>query len=355
MIRTAQTRITAAEKFESIAHWLQPHLRFDRQPFDTAWKNILLADSYVWSDANSFRRPESYRTREGEAAHRAWAEAALQQTTDLRLVAMDKVAELVGSDEQGTVVFNPESWVRSDLFDFELNRDEVLTDPATGRTIPCGVIKMHTDYQDVRCWAADIPAMGYKFYASAKGTVPSGEQIPLDVAVPAVENKFYNLQLDPQTGAVAHLIDKSSGQDLVDLSSGYRFNEYLYVSGGDPGSFMPGSLKDNRILMDDVTLPLPKLEVNRSIVTASPQAWRFPWGIVVTIRAKALHTPEIVSTVTLLDARKQVNFHNQIDKVSTLKKEGIYFAFPFALQEPADEISRGNRMGRSHRRHVAGR
>ena len=44
---------------------------------------------------NSFRRPDSYRTREGEAAHRAWAEAAFQQTKDLRLVAMDKIAELV--------------------------------------------------------------------------------------------------------------------------------------------------------------------------------------------------------------------------------------------------------------------
>ena len=96
------------------------------QPFDAAWKNILLADSYVWSDANSFKRPESYRTRGGEAAHRAWAEAALQQTSDLRLVAMDKIAELVGTDQQGAVVFNPESWPRSDFFDFELEPDEAL-------------------------------------------------------------------------------------------------------------------------------------------------------------------------------------------------------------------------------------
>ena len=142
MIRTAQTQLAAAEKFESIATWLQPHLKFDRQPFDAAWKNILLADSYVWSDANSFRRPESYRTREGEATHRAWAEAALQQTTDLRLVAMDKVAELVGTDQQGAVVFNPESWPRSDFFDFELEPDEALVDPATGQAIPLRTLRL---------------------------------------------------------------------------------------------------------------------------------------------------------------------------------------------------------------------
>ena len=101
MIRSSQTQLAAAEKFESIANWLQPHIKFDKQSFDAAWKNVLLADAYVWSDANSFGRPNSYRTRGGEASHRAWAEAALQQTSDLRLVAADKIAELVGTDKQG--------------------------------------------------------------------------------------------------------------------------------------------------------------------------------------------------------------------------------------------------------------
>ena len=204
------------------------------KPFDAAWKNILLADSYVWSDANSFKRPESYRTRGGEAAHRAWAEAALQQTSDLRLVAMDKIAELVGTDQQGTVVFNPESWPRSDFFDFELEPDEALTDPATGQTIPCGALRLLNGYQDVRCWAADVPAMGYKFYAITKGKVSEGEVLALDPSTPTIENKYYKVELNPQTGAVAHLIDKSTGQDLVNSGSGYQLNEYLYVSGGDP-------------------------------------------------------------------------------------------------------------------------
>ena len=33
MIRTSQTQLAAAEKFESIASWLQPHLKFDRPAF----------------------------------------------------------------------------------------------------------------------------------------------------------------------------------------------------------------------------------------------------------------------------------------------------------------------------------
>ena len=291
MIRTSQTQLAAAEKFESIATWLQPHLKFDRQPFDAAWKNILLADSYVWSDANSFKRPESYRTRGGEATHRAWAEAALQQTSDLRLVAMDKIAELVGTDQQGAVVFNPESWPRSDFFDFELEPDEALVDPATGQAIPCGALRLLNGYQEVRCWAAEMPAVGYKFYAITKGKVSEGEVLALNPSTPTVENKYYKVELNPQTGAVAHLLDKSTGQDLVNSGAGYQLNEYIYVSGGDPDG---SSSTNNRILAADITLPLPKLAVNRASLTAPPQARRFPWGTVITIHSKALNTTEIV-------------------------------------------------------------
>ncbi len=331
MIRTSQTQLVAAEKFESIASWLQPHLKFDRQPFDAAWKNILLADSYVWSDANSFKRPESYRTRGGEAAHRAWADAALQQTSDLRLVAMDQIAELVGTDQQGTVVFNPESWQRSDFFDFELEPDEALIDPATGQAIPCGASRSLNGYKEVRCWASDLPATGYKFYAIAKGKVPEGEPLSLDSSTPTIENKYYKVELNSQSGAVAHLLDKSTGQDLVSSGPGYQLNEYVYVSGGDPNG---SSLTNNRILAADVTLPLPKLTINRASLTDMPQARRFPWGTVITIHSKALNTPGIVSTITLLDARKQINILNEVEKTATLTKEGVYFAFPFTLKQP---------------------
>jgi alpha-mannosidase len=332
--RTSQMQVLAAEKFESIANWLKPLLRFDHAPFLDAWRNLILTDCYVWSDANSYSRPYSYRTRFGEAAHRAWAEAAFQQTWDLRLVAMDKIAELVETNALGAVVFNAESWPRGGFFDFELEPDEMLVDPATAQAIPCGSLKSLNGYQEVRCWAAEVPATGYKFFAIGKGRVPEGEVIHLDRSAPTVEGKYYRLQLDPQSGAVVHLIDNSTGQDLVNSGSPYRMNEYLYVTGGDPGDFIPGSINDNRLLSADATLPVPELTVNRQALVGAPQAQRFPWGTVITVRAKATNTPEIVSTITLNDESKLVTFHNEVEKVATMKKEGIYFAFPFAAQQP---------------------
>ena len=333
-IRAAQTQLVAAETFESIALWLQPHLRFDPAPFEAAWRNVLLADTYVWSDANSFRRPDSYRTREGEAAHRAWADAAFQQTKDLRLVAMDKVAELVRTDRQGVVVFNPESQARTGLFDFELEADEVLQDPVTGELIPCGVVRALNGYHDVRCLATGVPAMGFRFYAIGRGRVPAGEPVPLNPQTPTIETARYTLQLDPATGAIAHLVDRTINVDLVNPLSGYRMNEYLYVTGGDPGGFIPGSLKDNRILAADLTLPPPHLTIHRAALAAAPEARRFPWGTVVTTRATATNTSAIASSITLLDATGRIEITNEVEKTATLDKEGVYFAFPFALTQP---------------------
>jgi hypothetical protein len=339
--RASQMRILAAEKLEGVANWLQPMLHFDYAPFLDAWKNIMLADCYVWSDSNSFRRPYSYRTRLGEASHRAWAETAYQQTWDLRLTAMDQVAERIKSDDPGAVVFNSESWPRGGLFDFELEPDEALQDPASGQTIPCGSLKFINGYHDVRCWAADVPATGYKYYAIVKGTVAPGEPESLSDPGASIEGKYYTLRLDPQTGAVAHLIDKTSGLDLANGATGYGINEYLYVSGGDPSAYYQGleheGNNDNRLLSSDATLPVPQLTVNPPSIVGSPTVRRFPWGTMVIVHARALNTPEIVSTITLNDETKVVSFENEVEKTTTLHKEGVYFAFPFAVASPRVE------------------
>jgi alpha-mannosidase len=338
--RASQVRILAAEKLESIANWLQPFLRFDYTGFSDAWKNVMLADCYVWSDSNSFRRPNSYRTRTAEAAHRAWATTAYQQTWDLRLTAMDQIAELIKTDGPGAVVFNTESWERGGFFDFELESGEALVDPASGEAIPCGSMNFLNGYHDVRCWAAKVPPLGYKFYAIEKKNVVS-EPVTVANAEASVDGKFYTLQLEPRTGALAHLVDKTTGQDLVNRNSGYGLNEYLYVTGGDPYVYYQGlehgGNTDNRILASNPTLPLPNLTINRATVTKPAVVQRFPWGIVVTVHSQAVNTPQIVSTITLNDEQKMVTFNNEVDKTATVKKEGVYFAFPFAVREPRVE------------------
>jgi len=173
-----------------------------------------------------------------------------------------------------------------------------------------------------------VAPTGYKYYAIVKGKVSAAKPVTLENPAAPIEGKFYNLQLDAQSGAIAHLIDKTTGEDLVNASSGYGLNEYLYVTGGEEGNY------HNRLLHADPTLPIPQLTINRPTMVGIPTVQSYPWGTVVTVHSRALNTPEIISTITLNDQQKMVSFDDEVEKTATLKKEGVYFAFPFAVQNP---------------------
>jgi alpha-mannosidase len=338
MSRTAQTQITTAETFESLAEWMNQFLKFDHKPFRDAWKNILLVDDFVWGDTASFRRPYSYLTRYSEDVHRGYGESAFRQTRDLVTMAVDNIGELIKSDQPGVVVLNSQSWPHNGFFDYELEPNQALSDPATGQTIPCGSLRSLDGYQEVRCWAQGVPALGYKFYVTINGEVPKGRKLVLPSVGVKIEGTYYTLQLDQKTGAVAHLIDKATGQDLVNLNSGYGLNEYLYVSGGDSAVYYHGlehsGNADNRLLLSDPTLPVPRLFIHRPTLVGLPVVKRYPWGTTITLHQRAQNTPTIVSTITLNDMQKSVEFDNEVDKIATLKKEAVYFAFPIAVRSP---------------------
>ena len=90
--------------------------------------------------------------------------------------------------------------------------------------------------------------MGYKFYAIRREKFQRENLSPLNSSTPTIENKYYKVELNSQSGAIAHLIDKSTGQDLVNSGSGYQLNEYVYVSGGDPDDFIPAVSRTTEFL-----------------------------------------------------------------------------------------------------------
>jgi alpha-mannosidase len=340
--RVSQMQLLAAEKLGSAATWLAPFLELDHTQFRQAWQSVLLADDFVLSDMTSVSRPYGYMSRYEEDVHRGYGDAAYRQTRDLQRVAMDQISGLIQTRQPGVVVFNSGSQPRDGFFDFEVNSDEMLVDPVTQQSLPCGISKAYDGYNEVRCWVKNVPALGYRFYPSVKGNVPVGQAISLASPADTVESRYYKLQLDPATGAVAHLVDKESGLDLVNSHSGHGLNEYLYVTGGDSavsyaGPADAGVTTDNRILASNPTLRLPDMTIHRASIAGAPQVQRFPWGTVVTVRGRGLNTPEITSAITLNDEEKLVSFDNQVEKTPTLKKEGVYFAFPFALEHPSVE------------------
>ncbi len=81
--------------------------------------------------------------------------------------------------------------------------------------------------------AKDVPAMGYAVFSVRPGEgdarKPKAETArPNDAGHPVLESRFYRLAVDPKTGGISSLIDKETGRELVDPSSPWKLNTYIY-------------------------------------------------------------------------------------------------------------------------------
>ncbi len=122
------------------------------------------------------------------------------------------------------VVFNPQGWDRSDVVEADLgfaDRDTAgisLVGPG-GRTTPMQ-ITLAERYGDgmlkrvkVSFLARDVPALGYAVYHFVSG--PANRENTSDGSSRALENEFYKVVVNPQTGEIASIVDKSDGSEAL--------------------------------------------------------------------------------------------------------------------------------------------
>lgn len=134
------------------------------------------------------------------------------------------------------VVFNPSPWRRSELVSVRIwdrahaNGQIIVVDDAR-RAIPAQVIERGNfwqhEYIGVVFPARDIEGLGYRSYSIARAPSPGVGGGCSGDGKGTIENEFLKATVDPSSGAIAHLIDKRSGMDLV--APGERIGLLEYV------------------------------------------------------------------------------------------------------------------------------
>jgi len=225
------------------------------------------------------------------------------------------------------VVFNSLGWTRSELVETELDAGRVILEYPDRTPVPVEVLGHHSDYNHVRFFARDVPSMGYRCYQVVGGQehapAPPGE-----TTLPAsnvIENDYYRIEVDPAAGAVKSVFDKQLGRDLVDPASPYRFNQYLYVSGGDG---------ETQLLYLRKSLPLANLTVTASSGGRVTRVLKTSCGQVLNLRderaARAIHR---VGNHPFR-SREEDRVHQPVAQGPVDTKEAVYFAFPVAAAPP---------------------
>ena len=135
-------------------------------------------------------------------AHRRYIDDAKKLTEPQFEESLAALAKNVKTDGGRVVVFNSLPWERS------------------------GLVSIERDGKKITFMATKVPPMGYKTYAESD--LPKDQPKTPATKGKVIENKFFKVTIDPETGTVSSLIDKSVNRELVDTSSKNGFGQYLY-------------------------------------------------------------------------------------------------------------------------------
>ncbi|NOY82797.1 MAG: hypothetical protein GXP31_17500 [Kiritimatiellaeota bacterium] len=311
--RRAHEALANAEKLFAFLHRLDPAVDVPETALQDTWRNCLLYDEHTWGAHCSVSQPESDFTKAQWKVKTQFAHDADRAARSLLHDALSSLALHLQADTASVVVFNPLNWSRTDVVEVDLPGGRRVED-SRGRPAPACRVDGKVVFL-----ARDVPPCGYRVYRLRPGSVPEPAESAHSLQL---ENRFYRIEVDPKTGAVASVADKQLGRELVDRAAPYGLNQYLYVSGG----------KGTRI--ETGHGPAPDLKIS---TTANARVRCLRLGTVgrrMIIESGAAMTPRLVTEITLWNAVNRIEFVNRITKKLTYDKEAVYFAFPFATANP---------------------
>jgi alpha-mannosidase len=322
--RQNEQRALSAEKFSTISSLVNPRLQPDRQALHRLWDNMVLMDEHTWESSRSVSDPESMQSVRQRAVKDSRAVEAMYGLEQILERSMAAIADYIPNGSGTLVVFNSLNWQRSGLVEFDLDKGLELVDLTTKEAVPFEVLSSGHHYRHIRFLATDIPSVGYKCYALRPSK--SESQASPTLTETTLESPYYRVVLDPPTGAVKSIFDKQLQKELVNISAPYRFGQYVYVTGADE---LP-----NRLIQYRAISPLPNLEPHGAGGGRLISITKVPFGTVARLESSIVNTPRVQTEIVLFDAEKKIQFINHVHKTKVYTKEGVYFAFPFAMSRP---------------------
>lgn len=315
-----------AEKLATLTAVINPLVKANTVKLHRMWKDMVLMDEHTWDSFDSVSNPKSLESVEGAKFKDQFAVNAAALADFLTKNSMATIVQSIPVSPGHLIVFNALNWKRNGMASIDLPDGDEIVDLSSGETVPVSVIRKGHGYRYVRFLASDVPAVGYKVYDIRKETANVPPPVAQELHTDVMESPYYKVTLDPETGAVRSIYDKQLHREIVNEHSPYRFGEYLYVTGGDKSP--------NTILQYSHVYPKPKLEVHPAEGGTLVSVTKTPYGEVARMVSHDTNTPSVATEIRLFNNEKKIEFVESVDKKKVYTKEGVYFAFPFAMDHP---------------------
>jgi hypothetical protein len=322
--RENESRAPSAEKLVTLGTLVNPRLAVNREELHSMWANMVLFDEHTWTSWNSVSDPDSDQAIEQLRVKDSRATTATDQRNDILRLGMATLTDAIAAGMDSLIVFNPLNWKRNGEVTIDLDKDKEIVDRATKEPVTYVVLHEDQNLREVEFRATDVPPVGYRVYElrAAHRALAASQSITSTT----IESPFYRVELDAASGSIRSIYDKELNKELVDTQSSWRFGQYIYVSGGDE--------EPNSILQYRAVSPKPELHPHAAKDGRVISVEQTPWGWRAELASSTQNTPEIHTEIRVYKGEKKIELIENIDKKPELKKEAVYFAFPFAMTHP---------------------
>ncbi len=217
--RQMESLLTTAEKFSALAVTGGYRDYYPERDLDEAWKIVLrhqfhdiLAGSGIGPVYDEVRR--FYQDARGRG----------QRALDFSLETISNAVDTRGEGEP-LLVYNPLAWERTDIVSMALpgpaSPAPKIVD-ARGTAVPAQVLAPQESGSRALArliFVADhVPALGYKMFRllrTGEAEMAAPSDAALRVSSAGLENEFLRIGLDPKTGWITSLYDKTAGRELL--------------------------------------------------------------------------------------------------------------------------------------------
>lgn len=365
--RNTHDRLLTAEKLATLASLVAGH-EYPRATLDEAYKNTLYYDLHCWgmSHPGGPAQDGCWSQKSGFA----YKAAALAY--DVAVKAGNRIVDAISYPDEGyyLTVFNPLSWERSDVVrvplrdwqpsstpmhweepEYEGEGPRLVSSPVfgrqavapcptlleepfqvvdaeTGESLPYQIARL-TDPQAALPWAPeryamgkidprhlieivfltkDLPSVGYRTYRITPCETWPQAAPECSVGEHEIANRFFKLAWDADSGALASLVDKELGRELIDQDAAHGFARII-ARWSETG------------------------QVDEGRVTGVSVSSTGPLYTTLRLTGEVSGCPRWTQEITLYHQAKRIDVGARILRDSTPLLE-LYIGFPFRVEEP---------------------
>ena len=299
------------------------------------YDNLLFYDEHTHGAAESISDPLAQNTINQWGMKSAYAWEAAKKAHSVEEQVMGFVEPLIpGSDHATITVFNTLNWTRSGQVNLFIQHAAIpegvaysITDEQ-GIVVPSQVVDRRMEGAYYELWVADIPPLGYKTLRINLGIDEQDDRGTKRYAL--MENDYYIMEMDEQSGLVKRIYDKKLEKELLDPEAKHSFGQFIYEQ-LDNRHEMERLTNSNR---DTVYRPLGlNRETLQNIKLVRQEDGPIYSSVFLNAQMPVCADERGIDIeIRLFHFQKKIELHYRMFKLGVQDPEAVYVAFPFKLE-----------------------